>query len=107
MRYQERNAVVRQDRKLLGVCSAVANTMGVNALWVRIATIALTLFVTAWTIPVYLVTAWIMARGRANRRAAHRSSSRHIGYERRYVSDADRLIAQRDTALSREIDALR
>ena len=43
----ERNAIVRQDRKLWGVCAAIANSMGVQAIWVRVATIALTIFVTA------------------------------------------------------------
>jgi phage shock protein PspC (stress-responsive transcriptional regulator) len=99
--------VVRQERKLLGVCSAIANTLGVNALWVRVATIGLTVFVTAWTIPVYLVAGWIMARGRANRRSAYASGSRYVSHERHYLSEADRLLAHRDTALSREIDALR
>ncbi|QLC26609.1 PspC domain-containing protein [Parasphingopyxis algicola] len=103
----ERNAVVKQERRVLGVCAAIGNSLGVRALWVRIATVALTIFVTAWIIPAYLIAGWALHRAKANRRAHYASEARYIGTERRYLSESSRLLAHRDSALSREIDALR
>jgi phage shock protein C len=103
-----RNAIVRQDRKLLGVCAAIANSLGVQAIWVRISTIALTLFVTGWVIPIYLVAGWGLSRARKNHQASRSTRSRYLGSESsRYLSETDRLIGHRDSALAREIDALR
>lgn len=102
------NMVVRQDRKLLGVCAAIANSLGVNAIWVRVSAIALTLFVTAMVIPVYLIAGWGLSRARRNRQPSHAPRSRYLGSESsRYLSETDRLIGHRDSALAREIDALR
>jgi|GEM_PF-4796267 len=103
-----RNAIVRQDRKLLGVCAAIGNSMGVNAIWIRVSAIALTLFVTAWIIPAYLIGGWGLSRARKNRQQSAQSQSRYLGTSSRgYLSDTDRMIGHRDSALAREIDALR
>jgi len=102
-----RNAVVRQDRKLLGVCAAISNSMGINALWVRISAIALTLFVTALVIPAYLIAGWGLSRARKNRGTSADLPSRYLGSESRYLSESHRLTSYRDSELSREIDALR
>lgn len=103
----ERSSVVKQQRRVLGVCAAIGNSLGVRALWVRIAAVALTILVTAWTIPAYLIAGWALHRAETNKRADLMRSTRQIGYERRHISDTSRLLANRDNALSREIDALR
>jgi phage shock protein C len=103
-----RNAIVRQDRKLLGVCAAIANSLGVNAIWVRVSAIALTLLVTAWIIPAYLIGGWGLSRARKNRQGSYVTQSRHLGTESsRYLSETNRLVSHRDSELSRQIDALR
>lgn len=103
-----RNAVVRQDRKLLGVCAAIGNSLGVNAIWVRVSAIALTLFVTAMVIPIYLIAGWGLSRARKNQQPSYSAQSRYLGTDSsRYLSETDRMIGYRDSALSREIDALR
>lgn len=103
-----RNVIVSQERKLLGVCAAIGNTLGVNGLWVRIAAIALTLFVTFWTIPVYLLCGWALTRAEKNKRADRSTRSSYIASPRsRYLSDTDRMLAHRDSELAREIDSLR
>lgn len=102
-----RNAIVRQDRKLLGVCAAISNSMGISALWVRIAAIALTLFVTALVIPAYLIAGWGLSRARKNRSASADLPSRYLGTQSRHLSETNRLVSYRDSELSREIDALR
>lgn len=102
------NAVVRHDRKLLGVCAAIANSMGVQAIWVRVSTIALTLLVTGWVIPIYLVAGWGLSRARKNHQASRSARSRYLASDSsRYLSETDRLIGHRDSALAREIDSLR
>ncbi|MEM8696630.1 MAG: PspC domain-containing protein [Pseudomonadota bacterium] len=102
-----RNAVVKQERRVLGVCAAIGNSLGANALWVRIAAIGVTIFVTAWLIPAYLIAGWALHRAKANRRAEYAHEARYIGAERRHLSEASRMLAHRDSALSREIDSLR
>lgn len=102
-----RNAIVRQDRKLLGVCAAIANSMGVQAIWVRLATIALTIFVTAWVIPVYLIGGWGLTRAQKNRRSSQATRSRYLGTRSQYLSDSNRMLSNRDSELARQIDALR
>jgi phage shock protein C len=47
----------KSNAKLAGVCSGIADYTGVDALWVRVATVLLTLFVSFITIPIYIVTA--------------------------------------------------
>ena len=45
------------DAKIFGVCSGLADYTGVNALWIRVGAVMLTLFVSFFMIPLYLVTA--------------------------------------------------
>ncbi len=105
-RYARRSAR-RQDRKLLGLCAAIANSMGVEALWVRIATIALVLFVSPLFIVAYLAGGWAVSRGRRQRQHRVRDEARYIAPERRHLVEADMMLTHRNSRLSREIDALR
>lgn len=46
----------KRNGKLMGVCSGIADYTGVDALWVRIAMVALTVLGAGWiTIPGYLI----------------------------------------------------
>ena len=46
----------KYEGKLMGVCAGLADYTGVNALWIRVAAVMLTLFVSFFTIPLYIVT---------------------------------------------------
>lgn len=46
----------KRNAKLMGVCSGIADYTGVDALWVRVAVIALTLLGAGWlTVPAYFI----------------------------------------------------
>ena len=45
----------KQNSKLLGVCSGIADYTGVNALWVRLGALALTFMTGGMTIPAYFI----------------------------------------------------
>ena len=46
----------KYEGKIMGVCAGLADYTGVNALWIRVAAVMLTLFVSFFTIPLYIVT---------------------------------------------------
>lgn len=45
----------RMNAKLMGVCSGIADYTGVNALWIRLGAIALTVLTTGLAIPAYFI----------------------------------------------------
>lgn len=112
----------KSNAKLAGVCAGVADYTGVDALWVRIATVFLTLFVSFITIPIYIVTA-LAANKRPMAlyseieeerllRRLHRSRSK--SRYRSELSDMDRRVAEiearystSNARLAAEIDSLR
>ncbi|MDF2637362.1 MAG: phage-shock protein [Novosphingobium lindaniclasticum] len=47
----------KSNAKLAGVCSGIADYTGVDTLWVRIAAVLLTFFVSFVTIPIYIAVA--------------------------------------------------
>lgn len=47
----------KSNAKLAGVCSGLADYTGVDTLWVRIAAVLLTFFVSFVTIPIYIAVA--------------------------------------------------
>lgn len=49
----------KSNAKLAGVCSGIADYTGVEEVWVRVAAVLLTIFVSFITIPIYLATAVI------------------------------------------------
>lgn len=51
----------KQNGKLLGVCSGIADYTGVDALWIRLAMIVLT-FTTGITIPVYIAAGLLLPK---------------------------------------------
>ncbi len=56
----------KQNGKLLGVCSGIADYTGINAIWVRLGAIILTPAVGGLNIPVYLIMGFLL-----NKKPAH------------------------------------
>lgn len=50
----------KQNAKLMGVCSGIADYTGVNAFWVRLGLIALTFAVGGATIPIYFIAGLLL-----------------------------------------------
>ena len=45
----------KQNAKLMGVCSGIADYTGVNAIWIRLGAVALTFMISPVTIPAYFI----------------------------------------------------
>ncbi len=56
----------KQNAKLMGVCSGIADYTGVNAIWIRLAAIGLTFMTGGGIIPFYFITGFL-----ANKKPAH------------------------------------
>lgn len=48
----------KRNKKLMGVCAGIADFFGVDAVWIRLATVLGTMFL-GWPILAYLVIAWV------------------------------------------------
>ena len=114
----------KQNAKFLGVCSGIADYTGFDATLVRIGMVLMTFFTGGWTIPAYLITAWIApnkpfglyddaedarfwqgVRSNPSRSTAEvRSKFRDLD---RRLADIETLYTSRNTRLADEIDALR
>lgn len=112
----------KSNAKLSGVCAGLADYTGVDALWVRIAVVFLTLAVSFITIPMYIIAA-VAANKKPmshyseveeerllRRMQRDRSKSRY----RSELSDMDRRVAEiearystSNARLAAEIDSLR
>ncbi|KLI64159.1 envelope stress response membrane protein PspC [Aurantiacibacter marinus] len=51
----------KQNGKLMGVCSGIADYTGVNAIWVRLATIVLTITM-GWPFLIYIVMGVLLSK---------------------------------------------
>jgi len=49
----------KADGKIMGVCAGFADMLGIEALWVRVATVALAVFATHWIVPLYFITGFL------------------------------------------------
>ncbi len=49
----------KTNGKIFGVCGGIANATGIDALWIRLGLVIVTLALTGLTIPVYIVAALI------------------------------------------------
>jgi len=113
----------KADGKVFGVCAGFADYLGVDALWIRIAVVAMTLLGMGIIIPIYFLIAFLATTGPSRidydgmddetyldrlRRGRDRSSR-----IRTDISDMDRRLAEMersygtDSRLSNEIDSLR
>lgn len=125
----------KSNAKLAGVCAGVADYTGIDALWVRIATVFLTFWVSFITIPLYIAVALLadgrpaalyspeeeerllrrMERRRARRGLERYGLSSRSSRMRSDLSDLDRRIADMEahytgsssSRLAAEIDSLR
>ena len=52
----------KTDGKLFGVCAGFGDYLGVDAIWIRIALVVLTLLGWGSTIPLYLLVAFVASR---------------------------------------------
>lgn len=115
----------KQDAKWKGVCAGVADYTGIEVLWVRIATVLLTLaggF--PWTLIAYALIAWMAPKKPIGLyetpddakfwQGVRTNPTRSTAEVRSKLRDIDRRLADmethftsRNTALANEIDALR
>lgn len=56
----------KQNAKLFGVCSGIADYTGINAVWVRLGAIALTIITSGAAIPAYFIAGVLL-----NKKPAH------------------------------------
>ncbi len=56
----------KQNGKLMGVCSGIADYTGVNAIWVRLATVMLFFMTSGAVLPIYLLMGLLL-----NKKPAH------------------------------------
>ena len=103
----------RLDKKnamFLGVCSGLADYLGVDATWVRVAAVAVTvLHGFPWTFIAYGVVAWL-AQPKGERWGSAVETFKSPPTERPVndrISEVDTFVAGTDSSLAREIDALR
>jgi phage shock protein C len=114
----------KADGKFLGVCAGIADYIGVEAIWVRVALIVLTLLGWGTAIPIYFVIAFVASPkspaaidydGMDDERYLDRMSRRRDRSRRMRtdLSEMDRRLAEmersygRNSHLSSEIDRLR
>ncbi len=116
----------KKHGKIMGVCSGIADYTGIDATWVRVGMVLLTIFSgVPWTIPVYLVVGWVAddkPRAFADSdpeetkfwQGVRAKPGRSIRDVRSRFRDIDRRLADVEThvtshnsRLAREIDALR
>ncbi|HKU09278.1 MAG TPA: PspC domain-containing protein [Bradyrhizobium sp.] len=116
----------KSNAKLAGVCAGIADYTGVDALWIRIAAVFLTFWVSFITIPLYIAVA-LLADKRPNylyspeeeerlphrmeRRRARQGRSTRLRSE---ITDMDRRVADLEahytssnSRLAAEIESLR
>lgn len=116
----------KRNARFLGVCSGIADYTGINAVWIRVATVLLTIIGGfPWTVIAYFVTAWIADNKprefydmdadeekfwqgvRAKPRATVRDvRSRFRDIDRR-LADIETLYTSSSSRLAREIDELK
>ena len=113
-----------RDKKIAGVCAGIADYTGVDATWVRVGLVAMTVLTTGWFIAAYLIAAWAAPekpRGlyssgedakfwqgvRSNpKRSTAEVRSKFRDIDRR-LADIETLYTSRNTQLANEIDSLR
>lgn len=114
----------KQNSKWLGVCSGIADYTGIDALWVRVIAVAVTLFAFPPLLFIYLVIGWLAPKKpvgmyetpeeakfwqgtRANpRRSVNSLRSQFRDIDRR-LADVEVMVTSRNNRLAQEIEALR
>lgn len=117
--------VDKQNAKISGVCAGIADYTGVETIWVRIATVLLTMaggF--PWTVVAYFLVAWLAPKKPAGlyetpedekfwqgvrsnpKRSTSEVRSKFRDLDRR-LADIELFYTSRNTRLASEIDSLR
>jgi phage shock protein C len=115
----------KQHAKFLGVCAGIADYTGINALWVRIGFVLLTLLTFPWLLLAYFLTAWLadtkprelreldpeetrfwQGVRTSPRRSVHEVHSQFRDIDRR-LADIEAQVTSSGARLAREIDNLR
>ncbi len=115
----------KRNGKWLGVCSGIAEYTGIDATWVRVGTVLLTILGGfPWTLVAYFITAWVAkdqpyglyddAEEAKFWQGVRQSPARSARDVRAKFRDIDRRLADvetyytsRNSRLSNEIDSLR
>jgi len=115
----------KQNAKIMGVCSGIADYTGVNVLWVRLLIVMMTFVLTGFTIPVYILMGLLLNKKPPHLYSADpqetqywqgvRQSPKRTAREiRARMKDVDRRLAQVESyyvtgnpGLSAEIEQLR
>ena len=114
----------KQNAKLMGVCSGIADYTGVNALWIRLGAVMLTFMTGGSTIPFYLLAGLLLNKKPEHLYVDHseqrywqrvrQSPARTAREVRSAFRDIDRRLAEVETyyvtsnpRLSAEIERLR
>lgn len=114
----------KQNAKLLGVASGIADYTGVNALWIRLALIMLIFMTGAGVIPLYLIAGFLLSKKPAHLyrdsqetkywQGVRQSPKRTAREIRSRMKDVDRRLAEVETfyvssnpRLNAEIERLR
>ena len=114
----------KQNAKLMGVCSGIADYTGVNAFWIRFSLIALTFMAGGSTIPFYFIAGLLLNKKPAHLYVDHdesqywqrvRQNPKRTAREiRSRMKDVDRRLAEVETfyvssnpRLNAEIERLR
>lgn len=113
----------KQNGKISGVCAGIADYTGVDATWIRVGAVLLTL-ATGWVILAYFVIAWVAEKKpyglydspddakfwqgvRSNpKRSTAEVRSKFRDIDRR-LADIETMYTSRNTRLADEIDSLR
>ena len=107
----------RQNGKFLGVCSGLANYFGVDATFVRVGAVVITLLgAFPWTLIAYGVAAWAAKPKRNDwgdmaAVAAPRTSTKDLNLNVRDIdrrlAEVDQYVASSNNSLASEIEKLR
>ena len=106
----------RQNGKLMGVCSGFANYLGVDATFVRIGVVLVTLLgAFPWTLIAYAVAAWAAKPKQGDYGldgiATARTSTRDLMLNTRDIdrrlAEVDTYVANSNSSLASEIEKLR
>lgn len=115
----------KRNGKWLGVCAGIADYIGIDVLWVRVATLLITVMgACPWTLLAYLLTAWLArdrprdlygsaedARFWQGVRSNPARSTRDVGATLRDVdrrlADIELFYTSRNQRLADEIESLR
>jgi len=89
----------KQNAKLMGVCSGIADYTGVNALWVRLGFLGLTFFAGGMTIPFYFLAGILL-----NKKPPHLYVDREEQQYWQRVRQSPKRTAREIRARMRDID---